>query len=348
VPVSALSDGAVEFFQNGFTHPERISAEEAQAHPASFPLGYWETVYNLLLVGNFNTVVQLLRLHSEIGLILQSEGKNSFTTIQYEQLADVLETLLNHPYNVETLPVNPSDAFIRDVEDALDAWKVQIHAHATHPQSILYAIPEFEIIFRICLQDTNVLGAYTQGDWQFATLTQLLYHYSPRLHRRNFYDLFKRNMTTAYDAQVQQVSSEEQRTWLKQQAHSNSLYLSIIANELGVVMQSLYEAQWSYQARDSLIGYQIKREISTLLLFAIAHLSRLLVAWSYLPSFGEQVTTSIAHKELITIMASSPHETSFLEEITLEGIQLLTILGYPIEVNYYSSILLFLLFSIFM
>lgn len=162
---------------------------------SSVCLGYWDAVYSNAMQGETSTVVQLLRVHSEISQIYATDHgiltSSAATKAQCDAFFDLLES---HPYallasSFDCVAQMRESSSAAVVSAEFSSWHKRAQKLRMAGSGLLVSIPELDTILRILLGEHNTLeqcsGLAVGREWAWGRLAiaLLLYVHPPPLTR---------------------------------------------------------------------------------------------------------------------------------------------------------------------
>jgi hypothetical protein len=176
---------AVLSFKNSPT-PERIKSNTTEG-----VMGYWDTLYGLVLQGSLPEALEVLSLNSEIGSVVASAAERSSATNgslgseDVKFLQGTFELLSSHPFahllstDSESAEISPNTALeFRD-------WQEKAQRLFGMSAPVFNRIPELTTLFLLLSGDRQTIVDLCNGDWMAVCLAFLIYAYPPPLTRAN-------------------------------------------------------------------------------------------------------------------------------------------------------------------
>lgn len=290
-------------------------------------LGFWDSVFELLLQGNILFAIELLQKHSGIAYALlatdnQPQGYMSIR-IDGEQCRLLCDTILSHPYAMMVNEGSASTDSEPDYTKEYHGWKQAVRRLRGEGQhscaTLIRSIPEIETVLGILTGDKTVIYSTVQNNmsilstsskalWMKLTLALILYAYPP---------LGKADLGKVVE---EAVAAHNTRTSMNiEDEHSVRITRQVMRADIGPLLRQVYELQ-------SISGSQPHGELQDMVslacLASTAHLSLLL-------TYGAGVAVSSG---LTQRLPDAPNEASFLEEVLIEVVQRLSQVDYfPLE-----------------
>lgn len=166
----------------------------AERHPQ-----YWDTMVALALRGLLTEVIELLCLHSEIGVVVQNGSSSSVqsyvTGVDRNQVNLLLELLDTHPYSKASELGGTQQHALRLWQDRVRGLHESLSAGEG---TLLRRIPTLDTVLRILLGEEALLTHQAtrarHSSWATLALAQLYYVYAPPLSRENILEVVERSL----------------------------------------------------------------------------------------------------------------------------------------------------------
>jgi Nup85 Nucleoporin len=203
VPIE--SSLALERFRS-VRNPQKLQTQQ-ETDIDEQALGFWDTIFGLVLEGRLNEIWDILILHGElVSLISSATGDRA--SADSRVLQAIHDILNSHPVallaqqraenctSVDSA-IHSNSAISPNVAVEFKDWKDKVSRVLQSSAQVLGRVSELATLLLLLSGDNDTILEYARGDWVTYALCSLLYVHPPSLTRSNITQVLLVSMRSA-------------------------------------------------------------------------------------------------------------------------------------------------------